>query len=72
MSCPIKSGKEFKLLQSQLGSEEAAIYVWKALGEDYPSTLMSTSDLKKELGIKTKMSNDQIVALAKEVKRICR
>lgn len=69
MSCPIKSGKEFKLLQSQLGSEEAAIYVWKALGEDYPSTLMSTSDLKKELGIKTKMSNDQIVALAKEVKR---
>jgi len=69
MSCPIKSSKEFKLLQNQLGSEEAAIYTWKSLGEEYPTTLKSTSALKTELGVKTKMSNDQIVALANEVKR---
>lgn len=71
MSCPNKNTKEFKRLSEQLGSEEAAIYVWKAYGEQYPPVTIfkSTSELKKELKITSTMTALQKSRLAARIKK---
>lgn len=58
--CPIKTSKEYKLLLQQLGSDLAVVYTWKLFNNNYPPTLMSTSELKKTLGVRSGMSGRQL------------
>lgn len=67
MGCPNKNSKEFRMLAAQLGSEQSAVYTWKALGENYPKTFKSLTQLKKEIGVRDNLSSLAKALLAKRV-----
>lgn len=67
MKCPNKNHPSYKLLVNQLGSEEAAIYTWHAYGDNFPATLKSLTDLKKELGIRNNISGKSVNLMKRRI-----
>ena len=57
MSCPNRNTPEYKELLKQLGSDEAAIYTWKAHQENFPPSFKSLKKLGKELNLPTAVAN---------------
>lgn len=65
--CPNKSSGAWKLLESQVG-EYKAYATWAYNGFDFPANLKTDSQLKKELGVRNKVSDKEFIRALKRIK----
>jgi hypothetical protein len=66
-TCPVLSSVDWKLLRNQIGEDLA----WRTYFtyDDYPATLMSTKDLKSELGIPNKSFENNLPKYYSNIKK---
>lgn len=64
--CPNIKGKEWKVLVAQVG-EDSAWATWQYHNFDFPLSLTNTSTIKKEIGIRSNMSELQVAMMAKRL-----
>jgi len=66
-ACPVRTSKDWKLLESQVGND-LAWTTWMAYNEDYPPTLKSISDIKKDIGIPSEINDSNKTNVFKKIR----